>query len=103
MKIMFSPQRLNEILVASRVGDVLTLNGEAFDFGPLGEGDSLPSSAMQSKWFAGPVTRTSGNLVVTLLLPLPINFSPAQAFPEPLMLTRDGPVKLPQPLQESAA
>lgn len=103
MKINLSPQRSDMALQVSRVGDALTVNGETFDFSPLAEGDSLPASAMQSEWFAGPVIRAGGDVVVTLLLPLPINYSPAQAFPEPLVLTRDGPVDLPQSLQEPAA
>jgi hypothetical protein len=98
MKITFSPQRRGDTLELHRVGDTLTVNGEAFDFSKLGEGDRLPAEAMSSQWFVGPVTRADGVLQLTIMLPLPINYSPAQAFPEPLVLTGDGPVALPQPL-----
>lgn len=98
MKVLLSPQRRDDNLVVSRAGDALTVNGLVFDFSQMGEGDILPAEAIDSTWFAGPVTRTSGELVLTLFLPLPTNYSPAQAFPEPLTLTADGPVSLPQPL-----
>jgi hypothetical protein len=98
MKITLSPQRRDDTLELHRSGDTLTVNGEAFDFSKLGEGDRLPAEAIASEWFAGPVTRIDGDLQLIILLPLPANYSPAQAFPEPLVLTGDGPVALPQPL-----
>lgn len=98
MIINLSPQRRDDTLVLTRAGDTLIINGEAFDFGKVGEGDVLPSDAVVSTWFAGPITRTSGELSLTLVLPLPINYSQAQAFPEPLILSADGPVVLPEPL-----
>lgn len=98
MKIDLSPQRRDDTLEVSRTGDTLTLNGETFDLSQVGEGDTLPAVAIKSGWFTGPVTRTNGELALTLLLPMPFNYSPAQAFPEPLTLNCDGPVTLPGPL-----
>lgn len=98
MIIQLAPQRRDDVLSIVREGDRLTLNGETFDFGRMGEGDTLPADAISSTWFAGPVTRNGGELQLTLLLPLPANFSQAQAFPEPLDLASDGPVALPEAL-----
>jgi hypothetical protein len=101
MKIVLSPQRRDDTLELSRSGAVLTVNGEAFDFSQMGAGDTLPAAAIRSSWFTGEVSNIAGELELTLLLPLPVNFSPEQAFPEPLLNVQDGPVALPQPLPAS--
>ena len=95
MHIMLSPVRLDETLNASLTGDVLTLNGEAFDFGPLPEGATLPAEAIDSDWIVGPVSRINGELHLTLRLPHGPNPSQAVAFPKPLMVMVDGPIPLP--------
>ncbi|HBW09466.1 MAG: hypothetical protein JL55_18945 [Pseudomonas sp. BICA1-14] len=95
MHITLSPVRLDETLAANRAGDVLTLNGEAFDFGPLPEGGTLPAEAIASDWIIGPVSRIDGELHLTLRLPHGPNPSRAVAFPEPLTVLEDGPVPLP--------
>jgi hypothetical protein len=46
------PQRRDAPLVAVKTGDVLTLDGEAFDYGPMQEGDVLPAIAIASDLFA---------------------------------------------------
>ena len=76
-------------------GDVLTLNGEAFDFGSLPEGATLPAEAIDSPWITGPVSRINGELHLTLRLPHGPNPSRAVAFPEPIHVTQDGPIALP--------
>ncbi|HBO2705579.1 hypothetical protein [Pseudomonas aeruginosa] len=86
----------DERLSLSRAGDVLTVNGVEFDFTPLPEGGELPSDAIESEWFEGPVLRRSGRLELTLRLPLPVDASAAARFPEPLLVEADGPVELPQ-------
>ncbi|MTZ15112.1 hypothetical protein GNE00_15280 [Pseudomonas sp. JL972] len=95
MHIALSPARLDEPLAASRAGDVLTLNGVAFDFGPLPEGATLPAEAIDSPWIVGPVSRINGELHLTLRLPHGANPSRAVAFPEPVTVTEDGPIALP--------
>lgn len=105
MHITLSPVRLDESLTASRAGDVLTLNGEIFDFSPLPEGGTLPAEAIASDWITGPVSRIDGELHLTLRLPHGPNPSHAVAFPEPIHVTEDGPIPLPfdpPPLPESA-
>lgn len=98
MKINLSPQRRDDTLDVSCAGAVLTINGEAFDFSPMADGDTLPASAINSEWFVSQVDNIGGELELTLILPLPANYSPEQAFPEPLLITTDGTVALPQPL-----
>jgi hypothetical protein len=95
MHITLSPVRLDETLTASRAGDVLTLNGEAFDFGPLPEGGTLPAEAIRSDWIVSPVSRINGELHLTLRLPHGPNPSQAMAFPEPINVTKDGSIPLP--------
>ena len=100
MKIFLSPQRRDDTLNVVRRGDLLVVNDEPFDFSAVGEGDILPRSAIESEWFAGDVTRVDGELELTLILPNPSNFSPAQAFPVPITVTKNGPVELPRPLDD---
>lgn len=69
-------------------------------FLPVGEGDTLPREAINSIWFAGPVDRTQGELILTLLFPIPRNYSQAQAFPAPLENVPEGPVVFPLPLND---
>lgn len=95
MQIKLSPQRLDGTLIASKAGDVLTLNGEAFDFTQLPEGATLPTEATASDWIVGPVSRINGELHLTLRLPHGPNPSQAVAFPEPIHVTEDGPIALP--------
>lgn len=95
MHIILSPVRLDDTLIVSKSGDVLTINGEAFDFGPVPEGATLPAEAIASDWIVGPVSRIDGDLHLTLRLPHGPNPSEAVAFPEPIHVTEDGPIPLP--------
>ncbi len=95
MHINFSPARLDETLAASRAGDLLTLNGKAFDFTLLPEGATLPAEAIDSPWIVGDVLRIDGELHMTLRLPHGASPSHAVAFPEPIHVTADGPIALP--------
>jgi hypothetical protein len=98
MNITFSPVRSDELLSLQKSGDTLIINGESFDFSPMSSGDTLPLSAIESDWFAADVEMIDGELVVALLLPNPVNYSPEQAFPVPLQNVADGLIALPQPL-----
>jgi hypothetical protein len=66
------------------------------------EGDRLPTEAISSIWFEYPgnVEIVDGVMQVCLRLPLPPNYSPEQAYPEPLIDVPDGPVVFPAPLPE---
>lgn len=102
MRIKLSPVRMEGALDVSKLGNILTVNGEKFDFSRMADGDTLPRSAITSEWFAGDVDVAEGEMTLTLLLPLPANFSPEQAFPEDLVDVPDGPVAFPQPLPAPA-
>lgn len=100
MKINLIPVGRPETLEVIRSGDLLTINGEDFDFSPIGEGDTLPATAITSTWFMDKVERLNGELELTLILPLPSNYSQEQAFPAPLENVPNGPVAFPQPLPD---
>ena len=102
MILTLSPSRMDDRLTASVAGDVLTLNGEALDFGPLPNGASLPRAALDSPWIAGDVSRDGvGVLTVPLILPHGANAPDQTLFPQPIAAD-DGPVALPPFTVESA-
>ncbi|RRW54347.1 hypothetical protein EGJ55_16055 [Pseudomonas moraviensis] len=98
MIIKLVGQRRDDILEVMKDGDTLVLNGEAFDLSRINDGDTLPQQAIESEWFAGSVDRVNAELVLTLILPNPWNYSPEQAFPDDLVNVLDGRVELPKPL-----
>lgn len=108
MHITLSPVRSDAVLSVSRAGDVLTINGAVYDFGPLAEGAVLPREAVDCDWITSDVTRSGGQIVLTLLLPhgpIPWPAPPEAAVvthPAPLILTEDGPVILPSYTPEDA-
>ena len=95
MHLIFTPMRHDVRLTLSRQGDVLTINGEAFDFTALPEGASLPGDAIRSDWIAGEVSRKEGRLHIPLILPHGANAPGTTRHPEPITLNDDGPVDLP--------
>lgn len=102
MEITLSPMRRDDTLTLSRAGDVLTVNGEDLDFSALGEGDILPASATGCEWLIGDITRTGGELVLTMILPHGADAPAATMFPDPITVTGDGPVTLPAYAAEEA-
>jgi hypothetical protein len=102
MKILLSPVRTDQTLAVFKFGNTLDINGKLFDFSPMDEGDTLPMAAINSPWFAGDIEKVEGELVVTLLFPIPSYYSPEQAFPVPLESVPDGLVVFPKSLPEPA-
>lgn len=101
MKIILCPVGgLDTDVVYTKIGNAISVNGEVFDFSRMGDGDLLPSDAVMSKMFVGMIEHKEGDLVITLVLPTPPNYSPEQAFPEPLLNVQDGVIPLPQPLPD---
>lgn len=96
MRIVWHPQRRGDALAVTKTGDVVTINGEAFDFSPLPDGATLPQEAIPCDLIAGPVERVDGHLIVPLILPHGPQPGPAVAFPAPLDDVPDGSVELPQ-------
>ena len=95
MKITLSPMRNDTSLSLERAGDVLTINGTAFDFGPLADGATLPREAVDCEWMASDVERIDGVLHLTLILPHGGNAPQETRFPAPIIDPPDGPVTLP--------
>lgn len=96
MKITLSPQRRDDSISVIKSGDALTINGEAFDFSSIPEGATLPADAIDSDFFSGPVERINGELQINLILPHGANASEAARFPDPITVTTDGPINLPE-------
>jgi len=95
MIIKFSPQRRDDVLTVIKTGDMLNINGEDFDFSFITEGSTLPAEAVGSEWVVGDVSRTNGQLTLTLLLPNSIDATDAAKFPVDLTDPVDGPLELP--------
>ncbi len=95
MYISFSPQRRGGALTLSKSGDVLTINGEQFDFTTLPDGATIPAGEVPCEWISGPVERVDGKIHLTVLLPHGPNPSQAVAFPVPITVTADGPIAVP--------
>ncbi len=96
MIIEFSPARSD--IKAPRVeiaGDTITINDEAFDFARLPDDAELPSDAITSDWFTGPVRREGGELRVSILLPIGHDAPEAARFPKPVSVINDGVLTLP--------
>ena len=96
MKLIFSPQRRDDVLTISKSGDALTVNGTVYDFSPLADGATLPREAIDCEWICGDVSRVDGELVIPVLLPHGPDASEAVRFPEPLTVTSNGEVVLPE-------
>lgn len=95
MHISFSPMRCDAALELSKTNDILTINGEAFDFSSLPDGGTIPFGMVPSEWIAGPVNRVAGELHLVLLLPHGPDPQQAEAFPQPVAITTNGPILLP--------
>jgi hypothetical protein len=89
-----SPQLREDTLELSVASDVVTINGEAFDFGPLNEGDELPATATSSEFLVGTITRTAGVIVLSIITPIIESASESAKFPDPINQT-NGVVELP--------
>lgn len=96
MKISFSPQRCDEDLTVRKNGDVLTINGEAFDFTTLPDGATIPDGIVPCRWIVGPVERIDGAINITLILPHGPNPSETVAFPSSIENPPDGVIDLPR-------
>jgi len=95
MTINLSPQRRDDTLSVTKSGDVLTINGTAYDFTQVPDGGLLPRDAVECPWLASNVERVNGELVLTLLLPHGANASEARRFHAPLIDVPDGEVEFP--------
>lgn len=96
MFINLSPTRSDEELNITKTNDTLTINGVPYDFSSLPNGATLPREAINCQWVCGDVERINGELIIPILLPHGPNASDAARFPEPITVTEDGPIALPE-------
>lgn len=78
MKINLIYQRGDSELRARVSGDVLTINGEDFDFSPLLDGHALPTGSVGSEFIAGEVRRSTGRIELFLVVPYSAGVDPPQ-------------------------
>lgn len=105
MKITLLPVSRDESLTVYKVGDTLTINGEAFDFSVIPEGATLPGTAINSPWIFGDISRVDGQLSLMIFLPHGANATEEQRFPAAIIDPPDGELNLPKdpaPEQEVA-
>lgn len=95
MHITFSPTRLPEPMTLSRNGDMLTINGQVFDFTDLPEGAILPREAVDCALLHSGVARIDGAINLTLTLPHGANAPEETLFPAPIINPPDGLIELP--------
>ncbi len=95
MQIILSPQRRDDALVVTKAGDILTINGDQFNFSTLPEGATIEAGVVPCDWIVGPVERIDGKIHLTLILPHRPNPSQAVAFPAAISNPPDGPIALP--------
>lgn len=95
MHITLTPMRHDLPLALLRAGDVLVINGSAYDFGALPEGALLPRVAVDCAWLAGDITRSGGQLRLALILPHGAEAGFELLHPAALLLSQDGPVTAP--------
>ena len=81
MKLLFSPQRRDDVLAISKSGDALTVNGMVYDFLTSPDGANLPKDAIGCEWICGDVERVNGELVIPIILPHWPDASEAARFP----------------------
>jgi len=95
MIITFTPVRRDEQLVVSLVGEVLNVNGTVLDFSGLAEGAHLSGADLGCDWLASDAVRIDAEVHLTLILPHGPRAPCETLFPQPLHITRDGPVAVP--------
>jgi len=70
MNITRIVQRRDDRLEIQQMGDVLTLNGEVFDFSDLPEGGRLAQVDLACVWLASDVVRQEGEIHLSVIDPL---------------------------------
>ena len=99
-KITLSPQCVDtpDRLALVADGAVLSINGAALDLSFLADGDTLPAGAIDHPLLQRSEIRCHGGQIEIdgLLFPISLNQTdPAACFPEPIIVTGDGPIPLP--------
>lgn len=96
-QIALSPQRSDDQLSLEVSGQTLIINGDEFQFASLPDGATIPRDDFPADCFiTDDVQKIDGVIHVTVILPHGPNPSVEQAFPEPIAVSVDGPVTLPE-------
>lgn len=95
MRINLVPQRSSDTLSVSKSGDVLTINGDRFDFSSVPDGATISAGSVPCALIVGPVDRIDGEIHLTLILPHGPDPSEAVAFPAPIINPPDGVIAVP--------
>lgn len=95
MFITLSPIRAEGTLSLSRFADVLWIDGVAFDFSSLAEGEVLSRDTIGCDRLLADVQRRDGRLHLTILFPHGANPPEEARFPAPIIVDADGPIPLP--------
>ncbi len=91
--INLSPTRSDASpLTVTKSGELLTINGTQYDLSDIPEGGTLPWPGGD---FANDITRTGGNVELSLVFPHGANAPVEQRFPVPIIDPADGEVQLP--------
>lgn len=97
MIITLAPQRRDDTLSLEMTsGDRLRINGELLNFNTLNDGDVIPDGAIPCEWIVGPVEKVGDEVRLTVVLPHGPNPPSFVAFPDPIAVTADGPIAIPQ-------
>lgn len=100
--INFMPTRCDnlELLTVSVSKDTITINGIAYDFSPLKDGDTLPRQAFSdSGYIIGGVSRVGKDINISILMPYRYGAPESVTFPEPVFV-KAGVVKVPTDVME---
>ena len=93
--VKYHPQRSDETLALEKNGDTIILNGQQFDFSQLEVGATLPQSAVDSPFFAGPVVRDELSIRLHIVLPHGPDAPHFVLFPKERGYSDDGQMKTP--------
>ncbi len=94
-KITLSPQVSDGELVLVKNGDKLHINSDEFDFTTLPEGGIIRQATIGHPFIVSDVKRVAGDLILTVLFPIPGNATPEQCFPPLIEASTDGPIAVP--------
>jgi hypothetical protein len=100
VKITLIPQRRDEVLTLVKTGDVLSFNGESFDFSGVPDGATLPRRAVNCGWLASDIERKDGCLHLAVILPHGAGASEDLLFPAAIEIEEDGLIHLPTETEE---
>lgn len=96
MHITLIPQRRDDTLVVSKIGDTLTINGTAYDLSVIPEGATLPAKATDCPYLVSNIDRIAGVLHFSLLLPTGQDATDAANFPAPILYPANGNLEFPK-------